>query len=84
MFEQLFFDIENINIFGEEDITFYIESEEKTQENEKLKMNYRLFNHSNYNELFNDISKTVTWYSDETSHKIANVLKIKKYENFLK
>lgn len=92
LFEQLFFDIENINIFDEEDIPFYIEFEEETKEylktrkkdNEETKKKYRLFNCSNYNELFNDSSKTITWYSDETAHEVANVLKIKKEEDIFK
>lgn len=87
LFEQLFFDIENINIFSEEDIPFYIDSEDEKQEylrnirkeNEDNKRRYRLFNKSNYNELYNDSSKTITWYSDETAHEVANILKIKNH-----
>lgn len=92
LFEQLFYDIENINIYDEEDIPFYIESEEEKQEylkrmkqeNEEIKISYRLFNRSNYNELFNDNNKTITWYSDETTHEVANILKIKKDEDIFK
>lgn len=90
LFEQLFYDIENINIFDEEDIPFYIESEEEKQEylkrmkqeNDELKTSYRLFNRSNYNELFNN--NTITWYSDETAHEVANILKVKKDEDIFK
>lgn len=92
LFEQLFFDIENINVFDEEDIPFYIESEEEKQEylrsrkkeNEELKMRYRLFNHSNYNELYDDSSRTITWYSDEAAHEVANILKIKRDDDVFK
>ena len=73
LFEQLFRDIENINIFDEDHAeldTYEIEDKKK----------YRLFNYSNYNELYNDISKTITWYSDETSNMVANILKIQKRE----
>lgn len=88
LFERLFFDIENINIFDEETIPFYIESEIEKQEylksrkkeNEKTKKAYRLYNRSNYNELFDDASKTITWYSDEVAHAVANILKIKKLD----
>jgi len=88
LFEQLFSDIENINIFDENDIPFYIETEEekyaylknREEEIEYEKKKYRLFNHSNYNELYDNDSKTITWYSDETAHEVANILKIKKDE----
>ena len=39
---------------------------------------YRLFNLSNYNELFDKENNTITWYSDETNHEVANILKIRK------
>lgn len=48
----------------------------KRKNDEKNK--YRLFNLSNYNELFDKENNAVTWYSDETSHEVANILKIKK------
>lgn len=84
LFEQLFFDIENINIFDskyyvpsyiktEEDISSYLE-----EQHERRERKYRSSNLSNYNELFNKDSTTITWYSDETSHDVANILKIKK------
>ena len=88
LFEQLFNDIETINIFDECYIPFYIETEEEKKEyfknyekeNEYQKKKYRLFNYSNYNELYDDNNKTITWYSDETAHEVANILKIKKAE----
>lgn len=86
LFEELFDDIENIKIYTEPIIPFYIETEEEKQEyieNQKdeieyEKKKYRLFNHSNYNELFDKENNTITWYSDETNHEVANILKIKK------
>ena len=39
---------------------------------------YRLFNHGNYNNLFDRENNTITWYSDETSYKVSNYLTIKK------
>lgn len=85
LFEELFDDIENIKIF-EEDIPFYIETEEEKQEYiknhkdeiEYEKNKYRIYNQSNYNELFNKEKNIITWYSDETNHKVANILKIKR------
>ena len=79
LFEELFDDIENIKIFDEEYIPCYISTEEEL-EYEKNK--YRLFNHSNYNELFNN--NTITWYSDETNHEVANILKIKREDETFK
>ena len=82
LFEELFEDIENIKIFTETNIPFYIETEEEKQDYinkvEYEKNKYRLFNHSNYNELFDKKNNTITWYSDETNHEVANILKIKK------
>ena len=87
LFEELFDDIENIKISDDEEyITFYLKIEEEKQEyikNQKdeieyEKNKYRLFNLSNYNELFDKENKTITWYSDETNHEVANILKIKK------
>ena len=84
-FEELFNDIENINIF-DDNIPFYKETEKEKQaylenrmieiENEKNK--YRYFNYSNYNELFDKENNIITWYSDETAHEVSNILTIKK------
>lgn len=71
LFEKLFFDIENINIFDKE-----------MSEIEKNK--YKLYNYSNYDELFDKNNKVITWYSDETAHKVSNILKIKKEPNTFK
>ena len=92
LFEELFDDIENIMIFDEEYIPSYLETEEEKQEyikNQKdeieyEKNKYRLFNHSNYNELFDKENNTITWYSDETNHEVANILKIKKEKELFK
>ena len=84
LFDNLYNDIENINIYDEEHIPIYIETEE--EQNEYLKERkdeYRLHNRSNYNELFNKENKTITWYSDETAKEVANYLKIiKEDEDF--
>lgn len=71
LFEQLFNDIENINLFYDEGIY------EKCDKDE-----YRLFNCSNYNELFD--GNVITWYSDETSHEVANILRIIKEDESFK
>lgn len=94
LFEKLYSDIENINIFdiSEDDIPFYIEDEKekieyleiRRQELEADKVKYRLNNYSNYNELFNKKTKTITWYSDEAAHEVANILKIKKEADYFK
>lgn len=66
LFENLYNDIKNINLFDE---TVYTETD---------KTGYRLYNKSNYNELYNSDTNIITWYSDETAHEVANILKIKK------
>jgi len=82
LFVELFDDIENIKIYTESTIPFNMETEEEKQdyinELEYKKNKYRLYNYSNYNELFDKENNTITWYSDETNHEVANILKIKK------
>ena len=63
LFKQLFNDIKEVNIFDKE---------------EKDKEMYRKYNKSNYNELYNESTNTITWYSDETAHEVSNILKIQK------
>ena len=65
LFNKLFFDIENINIFDKD----YTNAD---------KDYYRETNHHNYNELYSKDSNEITWYSDETNYEVANILKIKK------
>lgn len=97
LFEELFYNIENINIYNIEDfIPFYItEDEEKKEylenqkeellkEIEEEKSRYQFYNCSNYNELFDANKNTITWYSDETAHEVSNILKIKKEKNAFK
>ena len=71
LFEKLFDDIKNINIFDEKDSLFDINFFEE-------KNKYKLHNYANYNELYDFDNKIITWYSDETAHEVANILKIKK------
>lgn len=66
LFEQLFYDIENINIFGEED------------------RKERLYRFSNYNKLYDNNNKVITWYSDETNPKVANYLNISREKETFK
>lgn len=91
LFKELFDDIENINIFDDDDdiIPYYIETEEEKEEylekqrkfRENQKNKYRLYNNSHYNELFDSENRTITWYSDETSPKVANILNIKQEDD---
>ena len=69
LFSELYDDIKDINIFDDF-------SEDKDI--------YRLYNSSNYQELFNENDNTITWYSDETNHEVANYFKIKKEKNSFK
>ena len=87
LFEKLYSDIENIHIFeyAEDEILESLDDDEKDEylmqkakEEEEEKPKYRDHNYANYNELFNPEAKTITWYSDETSNKVANILKIRK------
>jgi len=86
LFENLFNDIKNINLFDFDDIPFYIDNDRSRLEyvkkqleyREEVMNRYRLFNQSNYNELFDKSTNTITWYSDETAHEVANILRIKQ------
>ena len=88
LFELLFLDIENINVFVE-DVPFYSDDEDmvrayikrRQQQIEEYKKFYRLYNMSHYNDLFDRKRKTITWYSDETFHKVANFVTIHKEED---
>lgn len=91
-FEMLFSDIKNINIYDENQLPFYIKRKkekkiyygdmyEEIEEKEKL---YRKHNFANYNSLYNGKDKTITWYSDETHHSVANYLKIIKQKDSFK
>ena len=59
----------------------YKDIEEINLYDEDDKDKYRLYNYSNYQELFDEENKTITWYSDETAREVANYLKIKKEED---
>lgn len=91
LFEQLFSDIESINIYSE-DIPFYIDDDEeirrylqrRQKQIEEYKEQYRLYNQGHYNELFDRNNQTVTWYSDETSRKVSNFLTIKKEKDIFR
>lgn len=69
LFNKLYDDIKEINIYDDF-------KEDKSK--------YRKYNQSNYNELFDGKNKTITWYSDETAHDVANYLVIKKEKDAFK
>ena len=66
LLEQLFYDIENVNIFDEK--------------RDERKLSYRILNRAK-SKLYDEEKKTITWYSDETAHEVSNILKKKKEEN---
>ena len=86
LFEGLFYDIKKINIFGKEiEYPPYVETDEEKREYlerfESDKMNYRIFNISHYNDLYNEDEKTITWVSDETGFEVANKVLIHKLDD---
>ena len=86
LFEKLYSDIENIDIFSEEDEPFFDESSEEYARRLLEHQEYceeqrewcRKYNSAHYNELFNEDERTITWYSDETAMEVANYLTITK------
>ena len=71
LFEELYSNIENINIFDKR-------RTKKEQEEDRLYYRYT------YNELFDKETETITWYSDETAHEVSNILKITKEDESFK
>lgn len=92
LFETLYQDIENINLYDNDYVPIYLETEEEKQEyleiskqqREREKELYRSQNYAHYNELFNPNTKTITWYSDETASEVANYLKIIKEDDIFR
>lgn len=78
LFEQLFNDIDDINIYKYQNHQFSSNFKKAQKEI------YRKSNTSNYNVLYNEKEKLITWYSDETAFCVANVLKIKKEDEIFK
>ena len=82
LFNRLYDDIKNINIYNLNDIPFYCNSQEEyLDEINNEKRMCKESNVSNYNELYNEEDKTITWYSDEVAHEVANYVTIKKEED---
>ena len=86
-FVNLFRDMDNINIFDDEEyIPFdfdnikekekYLEERRKNRKREKTK--YKKYNSSRYNDLYDKKNRTITWVSDETSIETGNILRIKE------
>lgn len=73
LFEMLFNDIENINIFDD--------GEELSEERKNL---FTEYNYANYNELYNKEDGVITWYSDEVAREVANYLKIYKEDDLFR
>ena len=75
LFENLYNDIKNINLFDGRYDSFDVETK---------KMGYRLYDMSNYNKLYNPDTNTITWCSDETALEVANILRIIKEDEKFK
>ena len=93
LFEKLYSDIENINIFGyDNEIPFYLHTNKEIKEYLKEKerkrkeeiKRYKEYNMSHYNDLFKPQERKIVWYSDETSSRVSNYLEIiKEDESYL-
>ena len=86
LIEQLFLDIEDINIFDDEPYTFESDEErinylrKNNIDNNLRKDRFKRQNRFNYNELYDEENETITWYSDDIKNKNVN-LKIKKIKD---
>lgn len=79
-FQDLFADIENVNVCTLDDDSFNYNYETK-----KYNIIYRekafKYDFYHYSELYDIENKTITWCSDEFSHDNANILKIRKIDD---
>lgn len=84
-FKKLITDIKEINIYDNPDFPPYIETEEEKEEylyeQELDKKRYKMFNMSNYNNLYNQKENKVTWVSDETGFEVANKVQISNLDD---
>lgn len=81
LFEQLLSDIKNINIFDEKENTNVSSAESNKEKKNYIKL---IQCTSNYAELFDVTSNTITWYSDENDYEVTNILKITKQDDIFK
>lgn len=44
----------------------------------RVEEKHKKFNMTNYNNLYNERTNEITWYSDKTSHVVANIVRIKE------
>lgn len=84
-FKKLITDIKEINIYDNPDFPPYIETEEEKEEylyeQELDKKRYKMFNMSNYNDLYNQKENKITWVSDETGFEVANKVQISNLDD---
>ncbi len=84
-FKKLITDIKEINIYDNPDFPPYIETEEEKKEylyeQELDKKRYKMFNMSNYNNLYNQKENKITWVSDETGFEVANKVQISNLDD---
>lgn len=84
-FKKLITDIKEINIYDNPDFPPYIETEEEKEEylyeQELDKKRYKMFNMSNYNNLYNQKENKITWVSDETGFEVANKVQISNLDD---
>lgn len=86
VFEQLFKDFKEINIFNDEDHYLYIKDDcqrdrfvqQKGIDNNLRKHNYKMFNRFQYNDIYDEDSQTITWCSEDKQY---DILKIKKEDD---
>lgn len=87
IFDELYYDIKDINIYSVDVPSWVTGNERKRQIKrekeyiESMRKSYRLENRSNYQDLFNEEKKTITWLSDYCREDKANVLKIIKEDD---
>ena len=86
LFEKLYNDIKDINVYDEEEELVSCHDKRKKREqlaiiierNEIKRRLCRENNYSNYQDLFDEDTEIITWHSDDDKYNNANILKIEK------
>lgn len=75
-FNELYTDIERINMDGIYIPPFIKTDMDRIEYIEDRKERFRRYNASHYNELYDPEERKITWYSDEVNHEVANYVEI--------
>lgn len=79
-FEKMYYEVNNI-IIHKNDCPPYVKTIGDLKKYQKNKLLFLKYNLSNYQELFSQKERLITWFSDGCKHELANILTIKKFDD---